>query len=733
MIIESIEHRIKALSPKARKLLLVRLKEVIDLKTAETSHNGRKRILAYVQGNKSFSVDRLKEDLQKKLPDYMIPSKIIPVSSIPLLPNGKIDRKQLATMAVEEKKSFPIQIERVSDDGLSKIEQQLVIIWEETLGFSPIRKNDNFFEIGGDSILSIQIIAKARKAKIILQANSVFEHQTITELALFAKETLQNDISVEEKLLKIWEETLGFSPIQRDDNFFEIGGDSILSIQIIAKARKEGLILKANDLFENQTVGELSLFVKAETEEKGSGILQGLVPLSPIQHWFFNNHKNAPQYWNQGVRIDNLPSLTESQLAEICVHLITQHDTLRSRFTQKENEWVQEISTPDQICALKYIDLSKIETEKHEDKVLEQTQLIQDQFILAKGSLFKCIYFSTVATSNDFCILIGHHLLVDIVSWQIIIDDFKTALNEVHAGEAISRDTKTSSFKDWTEYIKSYAENVTAEELLFWQSQITPVPVLPYDKESHTIVLEKDLARVDFSFDTAITKVLVEANQALNTKTGELLISAFLETIGIWSGHKDITIGFERHGRETNGSQLDVSKTVGWFTSYFPLQFEFQPNNSIDTQIIAVKEKIRSIPNGGIGYGGLRYIKNTFGDIASPEIVFNFLGNQISSQSNNANKLTWLHKKLRDPRSERHYKLEVNLGIIDDVLKGSFSFGKNVHNAETINKLMSDFKNRIQAICEYCNQSEKGRYTPSDFSEVEISQDDLDNLLDSLR
>lgn len=732
MIIESIEHRIKALSPKARKLLLVKLKEVIDLKTEQTANNSRKRILAYVQGNEGFSVDRFKEDLKKKLPDYMMPSRIIPLSSMPLLPNGKIDRKQLATMAVEEKKSFPVQIEQVLDDRLSKIEQQLVIIWEETLGFSPIRKDDNFFEIGGDSILSIQILAKARKAKIILQANSVFEHQTIAELALFAKETLQNDISVEEKLVKIWEDTLDFSPIQRDDNFFEIGGDSILSIQIIAKARKEGLVLQANDLFENQTVRELSIFVKTETEEKNREVLHGLAPLSPIQHWFFTDHKNAPQYWNQAIRLDNLPKLSEHQVSEVSVYIITQHDALRSRFTQKENEWVQEISTPEQICVLKYIDLSKIETEKHEDKVLKQTQLIQDQFDLAKGSLFKCIYFSNGPTSNDFCILIGHHLLVDIVSWQIIIDDFETAIKEISTGKSITIDTKTNSIKDWTEYLTAYANNVSNKELAYWQSQITPVPALPFDKANPTIIEEDDIVLMHFSLNELTTKTLVEANQALNTKTEELIITAFIAAIGNWSGHQEIVISLERHGRETTGSQLNVSKTVGWFTSQFPLQFAYQSNRPIDDQIISTKEKIRGIPNGGIGYGCLHYLKNAFGDIDNPEIIFNFLGTQTRSQSNNAIKTTWLTKKLRDSRSERHYKLELNLIIIDNVLSGSLSFGKNVHEVETIHALMDDLKKQIQAICEYCSQAEKGRFTPSDFSDVEISQEDLDSLLDTL-
>jgi len=295
-----IEDRIDALSPKGKKLLLLKAKEAIAMQTKNETTSSRKRIVAYVQGSDQFLVDQLRKELQNKLPDYMVPSQFVPVTHMPVLPNGKIDRKQLRTTSIARPAASTSNdaTKRVSNT----IEQQLITIWEEVLGFSPIHKEDNFFEIGGDSILSIQIIAKARKEGIVLQSNALFEHQTIAELCLFTETLQNNDTSVEEKLITIWEETLGFSPIRKDDNFFEIGGDSILSIQIIAKARKEGIILESNHIFEHQTIAELSIFAKAETKEFKNELLQGVVSLSPIQQWFFDDHKNAPHYWNQGIR-----------------------------------------------------------------------------------------------------------------------------------------------------------------------------------------------------------------------------------------------------------------------------------------------------------------------------------------------------------------------------------------------------------------------------------------------
>jgi len=237
---------------------------------------------------------------------------------------------------------------------------------------------------------------------------------------------------------------------------------------------------------------------------------------------------------------------------------------------------------------------------------------------------------------------------------------------------------------------------------------------------------------LDFSLDKQTTQELQEANQAYSTKTEELLITAFVDTIGNWSTNDAIAIGFEKHGRETVESQLDVSKTVGWFTSYFPVKFPHQPDKDIGGQIITIKEQMRSVPNGGIGYGGLRYLKNAFGDIANPEIVFNFLGTKTTAASNEDIKETTLTENLRDARSERHYKLEINLHIVDHELHGTLSFGHTVHHTETISMLVANFKKRIKEISHYCNQAENGGYTPSDFSEADLSQDDLDALLDAL-
>lgn len=730
MSFRDMEDQIDALSAQGKRMFLLRIQEAIALKKGRVNTSTRKQIIAYIEASEQLSIDALKKNLKDKLPEYMLPSQYIELVKIPVLPNGKIDRQQLS-----KTRSTTAVVPKIKKQGAQtsiKTEAQLLSIWEEVLGFSPIEVNDNFFEIGGDSILSIQIIARARNQGILLPPNALFEHQTISELALFAKTSQPDNGKVVDALTSIWESVLGFSPIHQDDNFFEIGGDSILSIQIVAKARKEGITLKPNALFEHQTIAELSLFAHTEQEEGSHEVLEGIIPLSPITHWFFDEHKNAPHYWNQGVRLDDLPTYTKEQVALVCNYITSQHDALRLRFRYIDSKWLKDLLGAEDVEALIFVDLSKQSPGDYEGIAREQAQDVQANFKLDEGSLFKCIYFSTGTSQNDFCLLIAHHLLVDAISWQIIADDFTAALQQINAHQEITIASKTNSIKEWNEHVRVYAENISSEEFAFWKSQITPTPALPIDKESTSSIEERDVVQLPFVLDTVATQSLLEANKAYSTKTEELLVTALIHTISNWGKQDEVAIGFERHGRETIGSQLDVSKTVGWFTSYFPVKFEYQNSKSIGTTITEVKEKLRSVPQGGIGYGGLRYLKNVFGPIASPEIVFNFLGTKKTAVSGDNFKTTTLTENLRDPRSERQYKLEVNLSIIDDILQGTISFGSTFHYEKTIVSLIDAFKKRIEEISHYCNQEENGGYTPSDFSEADISQDDLDNLFDIL-
>jgi len=726
----TVEHKIDNLSAEAKKVFLAKLKQAVNLNKDNTVTNSRKRIVAYVQGNSTFSVDTLKTNLKKKLPDYMMPSQIVSIKEMPLLPNGKINRSKLSEASLIPKlANIRANDSTITTDNKTTT-QALINIWEEVIGFAPITAEDNFFEIGGDSILSIQIVAKARAQGIILKSNDIFEYQTIGELTMFAqteKTPLKNN--AETKLTKIWEEVLGFAPIHRDDNFFEIGGDSILSIQIIAKARNKGIELKTNDIFDHQTIGELVLFAKTKETVHSNELVIGELPLLPIQHWFFEDHKVAPHFWNQGVQFSNISEVNRIQLQQVTAYLLEQHDALRQRFVKTEKGWIAEILPPENLDVFTEIILES----NDQSSIEEHTKSIQESFDLSKGNLIQCVYFKTPNLQDSFCRLIAHHLLVDAISWKIITEDFTNALIQAKKEQPIISNAKTSSVIAWSQHIKNTVETTYQKEADFWKKQIAKSTSFPVDFENSKTIEHKDLRIISTTLDATVTKALVNtANKTFSTKTLELLVAGLIETIGQWSAQKEISIGFEGHGRETKNTNLDISKTVGWFTSYFPVTFEYRAGASIDDKIVAVKENMRKVPNGGIGFGALRYIEKSFGTIKNPEILFNFLGTYNFSELQEGLTVSALTEGLRDERSERSYKLEINSHIQNDILYLNWSYSTKMYKEVTIQRLVDNFNEHLTTIIDHCTKNEDTQYTPSDFPEANLSQDDLNNLLDFL-
>ncbi|MGD1946197.1 MAG: amino acid adenylation domain-containing protein [Croceivirga sp.] len=691
-----------------------------------------KKLVAYVKlQTDEASVLKISSILKEQLPNYMVPSSIQIVGNIPVLPNGKVDKNTLRAMAPTPMGQVKTREENQST--FDSAEQQLVHLWEQVLDISPIGIDDNFFEMGGDSILSIQIISKARKLGLELSADQLFEHQTISELSRVITPNMGKRDAIETTLIQIWEEVLQTGPIGLNDNFFEIGGDSILSIQIISKARKQGIELTANHLFENQTIAELCVSIKKNPNigEVETGIILGSVAMTPIQHWFFETHKNAPHFWNQGYRIIGLSSLKEKELLDIMSVLVKQHDALRSNFYKEQKKWKATIGQSKGINFLVYkniSDLDKQEQTKYLTKIIKDTQ---ENLDLSKDTLFKCIYLYTGQSTAPICLLLGHHLVIDAVSWQIIIDDFIYLSEQINHSKILSLPKKTSSIQTWSNYMVNLD---LEDELPFWKEHIKEVKSLPTDfiKKSDTIH-ESDIDSIDFRMDAEQTDILLNsANEAFGTKIVELLITGMLETLSKWSKIPEISIGIEGHGRETKGTDIDLSGTAGWFTSFFPVRFNGQNRGNRKSNIINIKETMRNIPRGGIGYGILRYIKNQLETVDYPQVTFNYLGSQMKVSSRGV-ELDFLLDNVRHPLSERTYMFEVNTWISEKgELNGRWSYSRVLHKHDTIKKLVDNLLGNLSSISSFCTNAQEKTYTPSDFPDAGLSQTELDDLLGSL-
>lgn len=564
--------------------------------------------------------------------------------------------------------------------------------------------------------------------------NGKVDKKLLSEINIISKPKTYNYFekpknNIEKKLLTIWEDILNIKPISITDNFFEIGGDSILSIQIIAKARKAGLIITPNQLFEHQSISELAMFVsyKHEAPKIIEKMVLGEVALTPIQEWYFETHKIAPEYWNQIFKIKDLPTtFNKGILSETTNYIIKTHDALRLSF-YLEKKWNAKVLSPEKINAFIIIDISGENASNNETRIEDYLKNIQDKIALENGNLFKCIYFETGDTSKNCIILLAHHLVIDFVSWQTILNTYTDA---IHNNKLPNENNKTISIKTWGEHLLKLANSETIKnELHFWKTQITSKSYLPKDFDIHLPIHEKDISNIYFEVEKSITNHLItSANNTYNTKTDELLLTALINALCNWTNSKNITLALERHGRETINSTLDVSNTVGWFTAFFPKTFNYETTTDIASKIMITKEQMRQIPNGGIGYGLLRYLTSSLGKTEYPEIIFNFLGKQNTGDSN----IEFLSKNTRHPLSERHYYLEINALIKNGVLGLNWSFSNKIHKPETIKTLIDDFNESLKNIVTHCMSSNTVKYTPSDFEDVDLDQDDLDNLLNDL-
>lgn len=733
-----IEHKIKKLSLKERDLLITEL-QVLLAKKNEKAQGPPNKLVGYLTTSGETSISEILAELKVALPDYMVPSSLHILDKIPVLPNGKIDRMALEGLKLISSKELDTGMYE-PNNGIRTIEQGLIAIWEEVLNVRPIHKTDNFFEIGGDSILSIQIIAKARKQGIEIKPNQIFDYQTIGDLtnalSLIDKPAITG---MEDSLVAIWEEVLNVKPIHLDDNFFEIGGDSILSIQIIAKARKLGILIEPRELFDYQTIRQLVLLrdTKKESLSEAEVMVVGKVPLTPIQHWFFETHKNAPDNWNQGVRITRLHPLSKKQLGIVMESLIKKHDSLRLSFAPGQNGWTGNVLPLESISSFEYVELPLGGANEQNTFITNFLKDLRMRFNLSIGGLFKCYYFADSDGSNTTCILLAHHLVIDAVSWQLVLDDFKSAYEQIINGLAVSMSSKTTSIKAWATYLKEWAtSDYLTSQLTYWQQQTVDMVKLPTDLANELPLLEKNSENIDFALDKATTSQLLKANTSYSTKTDELMVTALVDCLLSWTKGTQMNISLERHGREIDNTSLDPSNTVGWLTSYFPVKIGMKTND-IGEKIKSVKEQLRHVPDGGIGYGVLKYLGASLSHpsitIATPPVLFNFLGTRNKSSENDSNFLIEaLHNDLRDPMSERYYLFEINSFISNGQLYVDWSYGDEVYLPVTVEKLINDFKTSLIRVIEHCVNLENKEYTPSDFPEAQLNQDDLDNLLNTL-
>jgi amino acid adenylation domain-containing protein/non-ribosomal peptide synthase protein (TIGR01720 family) len=622
---------------------------------------GNQRLIAYIVCDREQpSNSELRSFLKEKLPEYSIPSAFVILDSLPVMPNGKLDRNALP--APEE---VTVQEAIVVEPRTNK-EEVLTEIWTEVLGQKQVGIHDNFFELGGDSILSIQMVARANQAGLQFTPKQLFQHQTIAELATVISNTPS---------------------------------------------------------------------IQAE-----QGLVTGTVPLTPIQQWFFAENQPEPHHYNQSVLLEVPHNLEPKLIQQAVQQLLRHHDALRMQYVPKASGWQQINATFDNTVPFCTIDLSGQPASKQQATIESTADEMQASLDLEAGAIVQVALFHLGRNKPGRLLFIVHHLAVDGVSWRILLEDLFTSYQQLLQGQAIRLPRKTTSFKEWASKLNSYAPQAR-KELNYWlapeREEVTPLPKdYRASKKANNVA---STSQVSVALGKKETKVLLqEVPAAYNTQINDVLLTALVQTFARWTGDNNLLVDLEGHGREELFEDVDISRTVGWFTTVFPVVLQLN-TKKLGEGLKSIKEQLRSIPNHGIGYGLLRYLNSDASSrelaaMPQAEVCFNYLG-QLDSVGIDYPGLALAKESsglTQSPLAICSHLFEIDAFVVDGKLQVTWKFSQNFYQLQTVENLAAMYIEELWSLIEHCVMSDAIGYTPSDFPEADLDQDELDNLLGGL-
>ncbi|HYO58089.1 non-ribosomal peptide synthetase [Archangium sp.] len=576
-----------------------------------------------------------------------------------------------------------------------------------------------------------EALPRTRNGKVDMGALPAPELQPAVRSAAYVAP--RNEL--EEQLARIWCEVLGVERVGVDDNFFELGGDSILSIQIVTRAGRAGIELSPRQVFQNPTVARLAavantrLIVQAE-----QGPVTGPVALTPIQCWFFAQAPAEPHHWNMSLLLEVRTALDAAVLERALGLVVEHHDALRLRFARTEEGWRQVCAAPGEPVRLERVDLSGVAPEARAAELEQRAMQAQGSLRLEEGPLLRAVLFDLGAGCSGRLLLVLHHLVVDGVSWRILLEDLLVTYQRLATGAPVALPPKTTSFQAWARGLSEHARSGKLDTERSWwlERPWSRVTRLPVDSPGGGNT-EGSARSVSLSLTTEETRALLQdVPRAYHTQINDALLTALARTVGRWSGNPLVLVDVEGHGREELLAGLDVSRTVGWFTTYFPALLETRETAGPGEVLREVKEQLRAVPSKGMGYGLLRHLREDaeLAGLPGAELSFNYLGQVDGALSGNG--LLALASEGMGPQrgfwTRRPYLLDVVGAVMGGRLQMTWTYGESIHRRETIEKLAADFLERLRELIVHCQSPEAGGHTPSDFPLAKVKQTQLDKL-----
>jgi amino acid adenylation domain-containing protein/non-ribosomal peptide synthase protein (TIGR01720 family) len=727
---------------------LKKLPEVVDAVVMAIDGVSGKRLAAAVRvqngeilndkntGEARF-LKQLEMSMEQALPDYMVPRRWLALTHWPLQRNGKLDRQALKKRFMEEKQavesedtqhleaastSKPKSAMALPEEKGTSVQVTLQSIWQ-TLLKQDVGIHDNFFSLGGDSIIALQMVAKARQYGFKLTPKQLYAAPSVAELARCLgekspreenpkEESLSNTAlrvensksnrDIQETLIQLWQDLLKQNVVP-DDNFFSLGGDSIIALQMVAKARQHGFKLTPKQLYAAPTVAELASYLesqqKSQLERKTQSVVveksssnepprsvsatvsnqTEQIPLLPIQHWFFEQAQPHPDYWNQAVMLQ-LPHRVEHEaMSRALEALLEKHPILTARFATSS---LQKGITyqPSHETAAVY---SAFEAQD-EESLPALVAAIQKSINLTLGPIFKLAAFN-MENGTARLLLVAHHLVVDGVSWRILGQDLHQAYHALCRGDKMNIGSESTTAAQWQQALQRFPEEKRTSARRYWQPMVNHY-------EDGILIPGAKPGRVSevHSRQCVFSQVLTDYLLSLGQITGQItehisresqshsacetaMLSALVQAVNRVFPRETILLEMESHGRRPLHDGQDLSETVGWLTSRFPVRFATQA-----CTLEAIAGQLSSVPDLGIGYGVLRYLEQSLA-FPTPQLLFNYLG-QTGTLSADWQPIKGAGQA-RHPRSVRRQLIDVTAQVRDGQLEVNWQYPASLHSA----------------------------------------------------
>ncbi|MES2733434.1 MAG: non-ribosomal peptide synthase/polyketide synthase [Bacteroidota bacterium] len=623
--------------------------------------NGNKRLVGYVIPAGAFNREGILAALSERLPEYMVPSMLVCLDSFPLMANGKIDKKALpdpdASTMVSEAYVAP----------RNEIEQTLAEIWQDVLGIEQIGIHDNFFQLGGDSIIIIQIVSRARRSGYQLQVGDLFDYQTIA--------TLYTVLSVR----------TGISAVTSVDQGTLTGGSGLL----------------------------------------------------PIQQWYFEREAETTSHFNQSFLLALDKRVDTSTLSAAIAQLMHYHDSLRFVYTQGEAGWEQTYGSFE--GDLSIVDLRTTTADELAEAIATYGESYQRSLNTAEGILVRAVLMQ-MPDNDEYnrLLLVVHHLAIDGVSWRIILEDLESLLEGLSTNTPVSLGRKGSSYREWHQTLVRYGQSPRAlNQREYWSHIVQQARPVRVDHQYEGLLHLSDMQSRHASLDSGLTQQLLqEVPKAYHTDINDVLLAALAKVLSEWNGG-NVVIGLEGHGREDIASDVDISHTVGWFTSLYPVLLAGSGSPEASLLLRDTKEQLRQIPDKGLGYGVLKYINKEAALQGNDpwDITFNYLG-QFDTLGGKGKWFSPADEEAGSQMGEDYIirrKLSVNSMVIGGELILDWSYSTRHFDEASIALLQENYRRELAFLITHAvAQARKASlFTPSDYGLGGlVSNAELDTFLD---